>query len=63
MKLTVEQAGRPYIAIGVFIGTDEDDPQTITYISEHRNRKRRSAVRNAGNYTPSLRSAPNAGNA
>jgi len=43
MKLTVEQAGRPYISIGVFIGTDEEDPQTIAYVSEHRNRKPRSA--------------------
>ncbi len=31
----------PWKAVNGFIGTDEDDSQTIAYVSDHRNRKQR----------------------
>jgi hypothetical protein len=31
----------PWKAAGDFIGTDEADPQTIAYVSDHRNRRPR----------------------
>ncbi|HEY9610641.1 hypothetical protein [Allocoleopsis sp.] len=32
-----------------FVGTDEEDSQTIAYVSDHRNRKRRTETENKAN--------------
>jgi len=39
----------PWKADGVFIGTDEEDTQTIAYIDNHRNRRQRSVEEDHAN--------------
>jgi hypothetical protein len=39
----------PWKVIDGFIGTDEDDSQTIAYVSDHRNRKTRNSEEEVAN--------------
>lgn len=49
MKIKTKHTPGPWRASVPFIGTDETDPQTIAYLSDHRNRKPRLTVEQAAN--------------